>query len=158
MEHGWIAYPRERFTLPGPKVTGSVELTWQRDGIVFVHTAGAHVNDDNEAVTFRDERYLVTMHFYRQSDGTWGTGEHVHIVRGTGGDAPPSYRAAIVEALSALVAEHTTYERRRAGEYADARQDGSRYARDVAEAQEVLEAAQAKLRECERRIRAVEED
>jgi hypothetical protein len=96
----WIAGPKVEILLDG-KVSGRVVAKPMRHGYVFVSTDGAHVNDDNPAIDFRGESWLVTLRLIDGND------PQPHITRRQNwSDAPPSYARTIVEAVSAAVAEY----------------------------------------------------
>lgn len=100
--------------LPGPKVTGPVEITAQAHGTVHVRLGdGAHLNDERPTVEYRGKQW-IGMAWFREdpeNPGTWV--EHkpdgyeatfnAREVMDWRYVAPPTYRAAIVEALAAAI-------------------------------------------------------
>lgn len=107
-------------------VTGPVRIAFQGDGTAYITTQGSHNVNDGQHLTIREREFLASVHATRNDDGTWTEYEPAdHDVRPrgmSGGIAPTTYRAAIVAALLAALAEHWTPELDRAGAYAQAAQ------------------------------------
>lgn len=99
----YLTFPSLTITLPDDgKVTGAVTAYLTRADHASVRTEGAHVNDENLAVTYRGEDFLVHVHVFRGADGTWSLGadDTPHVTRRESwSDAPPSYARAVVDAI-----------------------------------------------------------
>lgn len=126
-------------------VTGVVRICFNGADTVFIETHGAHHNDDNPALKFRDREWLASAHLTRNDDGTWRLtdptvtyGISERGVIGYGQHTARTYREAINAALCATVAEHWTEDYARRARYAVAAQELHR-------AQEERPEAQAKL-------------
>jgi hypothetical protein len=135
---GWVPFPEVTVTLPDDgKVTGAITLTFTGEH-VSARTEGAHVNDENLAVAYRGESFLVHVGVYLEADGSWSANRDrvPHVTRrASWSDAPPSFRAAIVAAVEEAVnaVASVSPELVRAGRYASAMQALSSATRDLAE-------------------------
>jgi hypothetical protein len=153
----WQPYPTNRFVLPADgKVTGAAEAVFYGDGRVGVLTTDAHVNDDNPAIDFRGESWLVNLRFVRQSDegftfepDNWG-----HITRREtwSHDIPRTYYAAIVEAIRAHLPAVWTAALDTAGRSADVAQNLHRLEGDAAEIADRLHDVRDKIRAERKRL------
>lgn len=152
---------RVQFTVSLPedgKVTGDVQITVNRDGVVHVS------NVRNGFLSTKGSRYTVGIHVWRHPDGSWSTSrpdgerEHLHISRRFDADQyrkddspPKTHGAAIVAAVVAAVTEHVTAELNARGEYVDAYDDESRALRAAAEAWDAYVAARTVASDATRR-------
>jgi hypothetical protein len=154
----WTPNPTASVMLdPTAKVSGVFEITWQGNGNIYVGTHGAHVNDDNAAIDFRGESWLVSLHFVRQSDGSYATSPNgrPHVTRRQNwSDASPAASSAIVAAIAEAVEAVTTDADIRAGERADAGQAIHSAERTAGELAEELAEQRAIIRKAKRRIAA----
>jgi hypothetical protein len=139
----WTPNPTASVMLdPTAKVSGVFEITWQGNGNIYVGTHGAHVNDDNAAIDFRGESWLV-------SNG------RPHVTRRQNwSDASPAASSAIVAAIAEAVEAVTTDADIRAGECADAGQAIHSAERTAGELAEQLAEQRAIIRKAKRRIAA----
>ncbi len=128
----WVPFPKITTTVNHGKgksvVSGVVTVTFNGANTVYVDTA-AHHNDTAPALTYRDREWLASAHLSRQPDGTWtqsdpsvtyGVSQRGSI--GYGKETPPTYRAAIIAALCATVADVWTADLDRQGIHAQAAQ------------------------------------
>lgn len=100
--------------LPGPKVTGPVEITAQSNATVHVRTGdGAHLNDTRPTVEYRGKQW-IGMAWFREdpeNPGTWvehkpdgyAASFNAREVQDWRYEAPPTYRQAIVDAMAAAI-------------------------------------------------------
>lgn len=124
-QFSWTPWPEWRTHLPeGGKVTGTFKVCFQGDGNVYAGTEGAHVNDNNPAIDYRGESFLVSLHPKRQEDGTFECDrQYIHVTRRQNwSDAPPSFRDAIVKAVCEHVASLWSEDLERFGNDSRARQ------------------------------------
>lgn len=139
------SFPTIRFDLPeSGKVTGTYTLTFRGEGSALARTDGAHINDNNPAVDFRGESFLLHLELRRDpatGEVTFGESSGSRSPRGgvtrrsNWSDAPPSYADKIGEAIRAHAQSVWTDEHDRAGLEADAMQNLHRLERDLDEAQ-----------------------
>lgn len=145
------SYPDMVVTMPEDgKVTGVFRMWTRGDGSIGART-DAHINDDKVALTYRGEDYLIHYEYKRvdgevvdNADTAW-RGKATR--RSTWSDAPPSYDAAIREAVGRAIAEHWTPEFEREGLEADVAQNLSSLEREERE-------TAAKLRDLRKQIKA----
>lgn len=157
-------YPQVRFNLPmSGKVTGTAILLVRGDGTGQIRTEGAHVNDDNPAVDYRGESFLVHLEVVRDETGKvslpddgYRLGKYGSVTRRSNwsrSDAPVSFAMAIAEALVAEAQTRWTDEFEAEGLVAKTQQD-LHYAEEEAakatkvytEAVQTLSAAQSAYR------------
>lgn len=119
----WVDYPR----LPvefnhGHGVSGRVTLVFTDRNTVIVDTAGAHVNDNNLAVTFRGNSYLVHLALVRHNEsGPWTVNPDVHQdvkSRTSWSKATPHQHNTIIAALCDVVGGEWTADLGHRGEQA----------------------------------------
>lgn len=104
----WVQTPKLKVDLNygtgkgSTRVTGTVTFHFTGENSVFVSTDGAHVNDDNPAVDYRGESWLVSAHYERDEHGNWDlyrSGGRNVTRRASWSDAPRTYEQAILLAV-----------------------------------------------------------
>jgi len=150
----FVPFPHHRFHLPeGGKVTGTYVLVVRGD-TALVLTEGAHVNDDNPAIEYRGKSYLVHLELQRVDGKVSFVAEHGYrspreAVSKRGLDypntAPPSFSAAICEAIRAHAEEVWTDEVAPQGYVASTAQALHSTEREYAEAEKQFAEVKAQL-------------
>lgn len=130
-ESPWVKSPEVQAIVEHGKgksvVSGPVRIVFTDADSAFITTV-AHHNDDLPALTFREIDWLASEHFRRTADGSWEPvdphSSYGVTARGSfmGKDTPPTYRAAIIEAMRATVAATWTPELAKQAAYASAMQ------------------------------------
>lgn len=147
----------ETVTLPDDgKVSGAFTMHYTDANHAAAYTDGAHVNDDNLAINFRGESFLVRIDVYRLPDGSLtidppsGGYNRASVTRRQNwSDAPPSFAAAIVSVVGEAAMDSWDQS---LADAAQERQDGWDLERLRKEADELA----GKLREARAAIRKIE--